>query len=381
MTRKSLIAVLLLWPWPGAAAQEPPGQEAFDWPAMISAWKRRIGCLQGQGVLPIFDVESSYGQRSGTPGEWEANVLSLNDEVERLGVAVIAFEAGKRCYPEWAASTEGRPPWSRANHRLLGRGLPWFMPVPPGGFPMPQDGPHHLENLFREVLRDGYPLMGEFFFRRYPGDRSYQDAAVRDSHMSMPLDSPEAEAVFSFGEEHGLPFMMHLEVEDDLLPELERALARHPRAKVIWCHFGRVRYPERGGKYTPAWVSSMLARFPNLYFDVSHTGRLSRYPGSGALASVLWRPGRRRLAPEWKAVIEGRPWRFLAALDLGNDSMGKDSLSQEVEELRSLLGELSPETARIVAFGAAWRLIFHEDAVGPQRACSSSAISAPAKPR
>lgn len=62
---------------------------------------------------------------------------------------------------------------------------------------------------------------------------------------------------------------------------------------------------------------------------------------------------------EWVEMVGQNPWRFLAALDLGGDR--QDELAKHVKNLRSFLDYL-PEPAReIVAWKAAWKLLFGEE--------------------
>lgn len=45
--------------------------------------------------------------------------------------------------------------------------------------------------------------------------------------------------IFQLSQECGIPFLIHHEAEDGLLPELEAMLQEFPGAKVVWCHVGR----------------------------------------------------------------------------------------------------------------------------------------------
>ena len=76
--------------------------------------------------------------------------------------------------------------------------------------------------------------MGEFECRHYA-------TVCNDRDVSTAVDSPQMDAVFRLSERFQVPFLLHHEAEDVLLPALERMLERHPRARVIWCHGGRNR--------------------------------------------------------------------------------------------------------------------------------------------
>ena len=74
--------------------------------------------------------------------------------------------------------------------------------------------------------------------------------------------------MFQLSSKTGIPFSLHHEGEDDLLPELERMLTKYPDAKVIWCHVGRNRDYKTWTKLgTADGVRKLLAKYPNLYFN------------------------------------------------------------------------------------------------------------------
>ena len=58
-------------------------------------------------------------------------------------------------------------------------------------------------------------------------------------------DSKGFEVVFKASEETGIPFLLHHDAEDEVLPELEEMLQRFPNAKVVWCHVGRNKDPSK----------------------------------------------------------------------------------------------------------------------------------------
>ena len=142
-----------------------------------------------------------------------------------------------------------------------------------------------------------------------------------------------------------------------MLEPLEKMLARYPRAKVVWCHLGQVRYASRCRRYGPDYVRSLLGRFPNLHFDLASTDIV--YPGSGERQCTLVDRRAGGLRADWRAVIEESPWRFHSALDLDEGKM--DQLEARAAALRALLGGLSPQARAIVAYRASWKLLFGEE--------------------
>ena len=57
-------------------------------------------------------------------------------------------------------------------------------------------------------------------------------------------------------------------------------------------------------------------------------------------------------------MISDFPWRFLAALDIGGDRLNK--VEEWSRNLRQFLEALPPDTREIVAYKAAWKLLFNE---------------------
>lgn len=211
-----------------------------------------------------------------------------------------------------------------------------------------------------------YPLLGEFYFRRYPSDYELLHPSTSDpanGDRSVAIDGPAGEALFAFAEEHHAVFQIHYEVEDALLPPLEKMLDRHPGARAIWAHFGRVRYPDRATLYTPAALRRMLGAHPNLYFDTSCTEIEAVYPGSGKFESLLWDRTTGTLLPDWRQLVVDHPWRFLSALDLGNHRM--QILAPKAAAQREFLAQLPTQVREIVAYKAAWKLLFDETLDSP----------------
>jgi hypothetical protein len=89
-----------------------------------------------------------------------------------------------------------------------------------------------LAETLKHAVSDGYPLLGEFEFRHYPSLRQLKRGKLfRD--VVVPINGPLGQELFAFAETTGLPFEIHYEIEDALLPPLEEMLGRYPRAKVM----------------------------------------------------------------------------------------------------------------------------------------------------
>ena len=155
--------------------------------------------------------------------------------------------------------------------------------------------------------------MGEHEFRHLPSPEQVA-AGRKDRDVTIDISGPAGRKLFQLSATYNTAFQIHYEIEDRLLPPLESMLARYPKAKVIWCHLAMIRHPDRAKKYGPAYVTSLIERFPGLHFDLAVPAANHVYKPTGAHDSTLYaRNG--ALKPEWRAVIERHPQRFLAASD------------------------------------------------------------------
>lgn len=309
---------------------------------MIAAWRRRIESILARGRLPIIDTQATY--ISG-----KTNVKRMLDNMDELDVAQIAFAPANdltaasvlelhRSHPEYFIPTTNSGEWNG-----------WW------------DNPARFLLAVREQLQSGsFFFMGEHEFRHYPSPEQVQ-AGRNDRDITVDISGPAGQGLFQLGEEFGIAFQIHYEIEDRLLPDLESMLARYPRAKVIWCHLAMLRYPERSTIYGPAYVNSLIERFPGLHFDLAVPPPNSVYAPSGAHQSTLYTGS--GLREDWKAVLEAHPDRFLAASDYRPPV--EASYSKNIARQHELiLGVLSERSRHLIAYQNAWRLMTGENWAG-----------------
>ena len=179
-------------------------------------------------------------------------------------------------------------------------------------------------------------------------------AGRKDRDVTIDIAGPAGRKLFQLSATYDIAFQIHYEIEDRLLPPLESMLTRYPKAKVIWCHLAMIRHPNLAKKYGPAYVKSLIERFPGLHFDLAVPAANHVYKPTGARDSTLFaRNG--RITPEWRAVMERHPQRFLAASDYRPPIEQK--YAENIGRQRNILSQLSPAVRQQIAFGNAWRLI------------------------
>ena len=116
---------------------------------------------------------------------------------------------------------------------------------------------------------------------------------------------------------------LHAHADDEAVEILMR---HNPRAKVIWAHTGFGLASDR--------VSAMLAKYPKLWGELSY--RSGIVDGSG------------KLTPEWRALFERYPDRFL----LGSDTWVPErwaSYGEIMAGYRGWLAQLPPAAAKQIA--------------------------------
>jgi hypothetical protein len=319
---------------------DAPKAIPFDLTALKKNWRERIAAIKAKGMLPVIDIESSFNSN-------RLNLRRLAQAMDEMGVALIAYshDANNTKWSDMAARVVSADPWR-------------FIPTTNGGVhPAWTENPQaFLAETIKHAVTDGYPLLGEFEFRHYPSPRQLKrEETFRD--VAIPINGPLGHELFAFAGKTGIPFEIHYEIEDVLLAPLEEMLARYPRAKVIWCHLAQIRYSRRSTVYSPAYVRGLFEKYPNLYIDTAFGDSFSIYPGSDENHARVWSGG--DVKKEWLELIVQQPWRFLAAFDLGGDR--QDQLQSYNTNLRKFLNQIPQPAREIVAYKAAWKLLFGEE--------------------
>lgn len=327
-------ACMVQWHWTTGAALAQGKDSPFRQQA-VAAWRRRILAILGKGRLPIIDLQATYV-------EGRTDVPEMIEKMDALNVAQVAFAP--------ANAQSGTP-----SLELYRRHPEYFIPTTNSGeFPRWWKDPLAFLAVARRDIDSGmYFFMGEHEFRHYPSPE--QAAAGRsDRDITVDIDGPAGDALFALGAGTGIAFQIHYEIEDRLLAPLESVLGRHPKAQVIWCHLGMIRYPDRNSRYGPSYVDGLIGRFPGLHFDLAVPPPGAIYQPSGARHSTIYSEG--RLDPEWQKLIEKHPGRFLSSSDY-RPAVANEYSRQISRQRELILDALSEKSRQLVAFGNAWRLL------------------------
>ena len=278
----------------------------------VKIFEKSIKEMLKKGILPIIDVEYHHGGK--------IEIERLIKRMDENGIALTWLGPNERFGSEESIRLNELYPDRFVPTVVHGDGKLWHSSDK--GF---------LEKLAKDTRSGKYFAMGEFEARHYPSSTN-----TRDVHM--PVDSEAMQVVFELSSETGIPFLLHHEAEDELLPELERMLAKYPKAKVIWCHVGRNRNPATWKKFRkPDAVKEFLSKYPNLYFDFLASKPGSKYHGTGYVEGIMYEISNWGIAldPEWKKVIEEFPDRFVLGSDINTGRF--DNYDRVMDTYRNII--------------------------------------------
>ncbi len=185
-------------------------------------------------------------------------------------------------------------------------------------------------------------------------------------YVATPADHPLFLLLADLAARHDVPIDLHMEAvaarrplprglkracldNPDALPAtvpaLERLLAHNRKARIVWQHIGW----DNVGEMTPALMRRLLAAHPNLYLSIRVEARLRNHAGEPMPNRVVgsdWKP-----APEWVALFEDFPDRFMAGGDEfvmapGSPKRFPESFKETWAAVSALPGDLARRIGR-----------------------------------
>jgi predicted TIM-barrel fold metal-dependent hydrolase len=329
----------------------------FDRATLEQRWRSRIQRFLDKGLVPLVDLESSLPQR-------DANnyLAAAMRKMDALGVALVAFDGTQQ--PGGKKKSNAGYRWSDYIVQMANAYPDYFIPATNGGTNKNwlEQKDSFVSQLEQQVRTGRYPIMGELDFRHYQSAHQCREGRT-DRDNDIPLTSPNGHRVFRLSAETGVPFVIHLEPEDQPLADLETMLAKYPKARVIVAHFGQLRFPERERRFTPELVRRLFTSYPNLYYDLSTGFPGRRYEcNKGVLDTVLWEDSllgqSDRLKPAYRALFSEFSQRFVAGTDYGGGRKPlPDFLEDRVQNLRLILSQLPLEAQHDIGYRNAWALL------------------------
>lgn len=196
-----------------------------------------------------------------------------------------------------------------------------------------QAGDLSLVALADSMLAGGeFRGIGEISVSHFPG-AGFPEA-------DFDPNGPVMRGLLEAARRHRVPVTMHVEVTR--LREFEALLERFPDVTVIWAH----------GGYTPVYLAErLLNRFPNLVYELS-ARTWADHPRSADY--TILKDGQ-AVWPQWLALVERMPERFLVGTDAALRSVSSDR--EKIASVHNFLGQLSPAARRLVAYGNLDRIL------------------------
>lgn len=174
------------------------------------------------------------------------------------------------------------------------------------------------------------------------------------SEVRLPADSPLMQRIAAMAAKYDVPVLFHLEAEPESSEEAMRLFEAHPGTTFIWAH--------NCGRASADRIRQMLGRFPHLMCDLggmmvtpSDPGGYGRYwPRYTPYIHLVQADGG-KVHPEMLRLFEDFRSRFL----LGTDTAHTPALrfyEERIEAFRQMLSQMSPVTAKRIAYENAERL-------------------------
>jgi hypothetical protein len=204
-----------------------------------------------------------------------------------------------------------------------------------------------------EKLRSGeYFGLGEYILFHHAYDLGSWGQSGQEVRVSA--DSLVMRRLATLAAKYQVPVLFHLEAEPEQSEQAVRLFESHPDTTFVWAH--------NCGRASPAQIRQMLGRFPRLMCDLGHMmvtpsdrGGYGRYWPKYTPYIYLVQADGGNVHPEMLRLFEDFSGRFL----LGTDTAHTPALrfyEERIEAFRQMLSQMSPATAKRIAYENADRL-------------------------
>jgi hypothetical protein len=266
------------------------------------------GPAWGEALVPLFD---RLGVRAGGNGAAGADATAIAEAARHPG-RIIAFSGGQTI----------RTLINQYGSRV------WNLEVA------------EVEAYLVELegrLRDGsYKGIGEVHVNNFNSN------IAGSPQYRWPADSALMQRLFSLASAYDVPLSVHMDAEPESVAQMERLLASNRDATWLWAHTGHYADPDL--------IRRLLETHQNLYCELSYRTAIS----AGRRATTMDDESG-RLRPAWRELLEAFPERFVIGTDTGFAS--PSIYAAHIAVWRGILLQLSPETAEMLAYENAERLL------------------------
>lgn len=256
------------------------------------------------------------------------------------GVPVVKkWDTDSPVRPVYYLDTDSPAYWYSATDMIVARAvlsLPEekrsrLHPLICGFNPTDRNAINHVK-LMLEWYPDLWEGIGEVFLR-------HDDLSANTYGGGSRADDIAMDPIYELAAEKDFPVVLHSNAgssglrEAIYVPELERAIKKHPKTRFVWAHAGIARRIDVKG--LSDICDRLLSTYDNLYIDLtSHLYDL-----------YLVKNG--VLQPEWVTLFEKHPRRFM----VGSDVIGhfKERYGERVLRNQVILEALTPATRERIA--------------------------------
>ena len=204
-----------------------------------------------------------------------------------------------------------------------------------------------------DKLRSGkFFGLGEFILYHHAYD--LRGWGQLGGEVRLPADAPLMHRIAALGAKYGVPVLLHLEAEPEQTEQAVRLFEANPGTTFVWAH--------NCGRASAEQIRRLLGRLPRLMCDLggmmvtpSDGGGYGRYWPKRTPYIHLVQADSGTVYPEMLALFEDFSDRFL----VGTDTAHTPALrfyEERINAFRQMLSQMSPATAKRIAYENAERL-------------------------
>ena len=298
--------------------------------------------------LPIIDLHTHLN------GDMEAkHLLALMD---RVGVRTMVLMARYYANPkdagygsdmqaaDFARTHRGRfIPFVAGQRGELGRLAQWEDP---------ESASWYLRESEDKLRTGEFFGLGEYILYHHAYD--LVGLGQRGGEVRLPADSPLMHRIAALGAKYAVPVLFHLEAEPEQTQQAVRLFEANPDTTFIWAH--------NCGRASADQIRQLLGRFPRLMCDLggmmvtpSESGGYGRYWPKRTPYIHLVQADGGKVYPEKLRLFEDFSDRFLLGTDTAHTPALR-SYEERIHAFRQMLSQMTPATARRIAYENAERL-------------------------
>lgn len=289
-----------------------------------------MACAQASGsqLLPVIDAHSQF--------DGEVSSAQIMSTLREAGVSRVMLAT------RGLASEESLLAMARSKPGCV---VPM---VRTKGQPYAENRPSYHRQLNSQLEQTGYGAMAEIIL-------AHAQKGKRAEQVYLPTNAPQVLAALKGARARNWPLILHYEMRwiakdmgtselQNRFAELDSLLRTYEDHPIGLIHMAQMDLSQ---------VRDLLQRHKNLFFLLSHSNPLITDESKQPWTKLFQGDS---LAPDWAALIQAYPDRFVLAIDNVWPEHWTSLYARQVQLWRSALLELGQTTAESVAYRNAVRL-------------------------